>query len=243
MGETEKLDLLLKAKMNVNLETEIGVTPLFEATFSLSEECVRRLMAAKADVKHEMHTARWPDWKESMCICSFAHMHAPKELGFFKMMRNTFRFDWMHSYRTNKGWCLQVLYPDTLLSGKGFGEDDLSDYKWCWDNGMPMNMMYARGRGFPTNPDYGKELTAVWDFQADLNLPINGTEGVKDHLMLKLWDLKFNPIDPYNFNMGGYLPGLSWMRICAEQCGLDLFKHFIRQWNDYQVLLAARGDD
>merc|ERR1711956_122076 len=126
--------------MGVNLMNQNGVTPLFEATTSLSTECVRRLVAAKADVGHKTHTARHgggdePNYKESMCICSFADMHAGKETNLIVIMRDILRFEWDHSYMTDS-MCTRHLFVDFCTRGKAMlAEQSLCDLEWCLENG------------------------------------------------------------------------------------------------------------
>jgi hypothetical protein len=235
MGDIEKLDLLLKAKMDVNLTNDNGVTPLFEATTSLSKECLRRLVAAKADVGHKAHTARHgggdtPNYKESMCLCSFADMHAPKEGDIVKIFREILRFEWDHAYMTDS-MCRRHLFVDFCTRGKQIvSEHSLSDVEWCLENGMPKTRRYKRGFWFWTNLQGEVLITTM-----------SHNTGTK--MLHRMWDLKFSPMEIEFHGNEAKMPGFHFYWCLQHTNYLDWVGRFSEKWNEYQILLAARGEE
>jgi len=229
IGDLEKLDLLLKAKADINLANEIGVPPLFEAAFSGNHECVQRLLAAKADMHHQMHAVRWPDYKGPMCICSFLDMHAEKTLACIQQMREIFGFPWDHIHH-NGPKAVSLFQQWCIMSTPLEMEDSIEAIAWCWDSGMPITQwFYKNGRLNTMNQQIVFSVVPAPE---------------KADMMFKVWDRKALPTDRQYVQVAvnDRMDGLEMLEYKGRHGTFNMSRMLYGMWNDYQVLLAARGE-
>jgi len=231
IGDDEKLDLLLKAKIDVNVVNELGTPPLFEAFASGNEMCVQRLLAAKASVKLRMHTARWPNWKESMSIEAFADMHGEKDLTSIKMAREMLNLEWNHHLRVGQS-NVPLFSSWNLLSQEFQKRGSFGTWQWCLDKGYSLDMCETGGDNAMSDSPLGRLLTFVQCFN-------QATHG---HLIFKVFDQKITPgtKDKYGLFVISH-----WE--CSQKIAFSLWPGAMADsyqiWNDYQILLAARDVD
>lgn len=236
IGDDEKLKLLLKAKMDVNLTNDLGTPPLFEAVYGGNTECVRQLFAAKASVHHKMHTVRWPDGKEPMCICSFTDMHAEKGLPTIKLMVEELGLSINHGFVAGRDfkkmfwWSLKG--PNFVRNASG------KDLFWCLDNGLDQDSAtwQVTSRQNP-NPTMSHGLSYVIQI-----FSLFHTSAV--NVVFELWDrmeTKTGPIGPTDGHNGIVYTGWHFVSVHQRMTGNWWCALLMSYWNDYQTLLASRG--
>jgi ankyrin repeat protein len=232
IGDVQKLDLLLRARADITALNETGVPPLFEAVSSGNTECTRRLVEANASVQihHRTKTARWPNYYEKMCIVSFMAMHCDKTIPLLKMCKEVLGFGWDHVYSQDSQE--MSLYQCFALSTYTMAyEDSLEALDWCWDNGMPEDCW--SNEWVKIDPKAVVALLGV-------NTPSWQNVG------FKMFDRKMLPTGNYyqadQFNESirmGWIE--TWAVTCYYVKWENLTTH-MPMWENYQVLLAARGN-
>merc|ERR1712150_15085 len=218
---------------DVNVVNELGTPPLFEAFVSGNELCVQKLLAAKASVNQRMHTARWPNWKESRCIVAFAGMHGEKDLTSIKMAREMLNLEWSHHVRESQRE-LPLFSSWNLVSQEWQKAGSFSTLQWCLENGYPL---HQGEMGSSSNDMQDTAFRKILVFIQCEN------QATHSHLLFKIFDLKVTPPvgDRYD------LFELSSFEQCHIRSVSGIFPlalaDYFQIWNDYQILLAARDFD
>jgi len=239
IGDVQKLDLLLRARADITALNDTGVPPLFEAACSGKMDCTRRLCEANASVQinHRSKTARWPNYPEKMCIASFMSMHCEKTIELLKQCRDVLGFGWDHLYMEDGQE--YSLYPCWALSAYSVAyEDSVEVLEWCYDYGMPEDTWMK---------------DANWYHPWGMVFLVGGLNTSMQPVIYKMMDKKMLPTECYRASPEDGEEGKDcdltirpWTEdwaIMSHVVGWDSMCWHYPVHNNYQILLAARGDE